>query len=154
MSWRSNWGLNPSNSIQRCQNWDTGQLSPAPQTGQRIQELQTNQINDLAQINLDNIIKQVGIDNRSAQATVANMEAVAGYMNSIKARGMQANQLLSQTQDEGKNIQEQIVIGEQLDTIQRDAQQITALLEGADRRASSVARVAAVTLPDALRWTA
>ena len=68
------------------------------------------------------------------------MEAVAGYMNSIKAQGIQADRLLSQKQDEGKNIQEQIVIGEQLDTIQRDAQQITALLEGADRRASSVAR--------------
>ena len=74
------------------------------------------------------------------QSTVSSMEAVAGYMNSIKAQGIQADRLLSQKQDEGKNIQEQIVIGEQLDTIQRDAQQITALLEGADKRASSVAR--------------
>ena len=42
-------------------------------------------------------------------------------MNSIKAKAL-VDRLLSQKQDEGKNIQEQIVIGEQLDTIQRDAQ--------------------------------
>ena len=67
------------------------------------------------------------------------MEAVAGYMNSIKNQGLNAQRLLSQTQDQGKDIQEQIVIDEQLDTIQRDAQQITAI-EGADTRSSSVAR--------------
>ena len=110
------------------------------QTGQRIQELRLGQVNDIAQFNLDNAIKQANIDNRSMQSTVSSMEAVAGYMNSIKTQGIQADRLLSQVQDEGKNIQEQIVIGEQLDTIQRDAQQITALLEGADKRASSVAR--------------
>ena len=109
-------------------------------TTQQIQDLRVGQINDIARINLDNAIKQANIDNRSMQSTVSSMEAVAGYMNSIKAQGIQADRLLSQKQDEGKNVQEQIVIGEQLDTIQRDAQQITALLEGADKRASSVAR--------------
>ena len=107
---------------------------------QRVGSLQVGQINDLAQINLDNIAKQVSIDNRSAQSTLASMDAVASYVNAIRSQGIAANQLLSQTQDEGKSIQEQIVISEQLDTIQRDAQQITALLEGADKRASSVAR--------------
>ena len=110
------------------------------QTGQRIQGLQADAINDIAQITLDNAIKQANIDNRSMQSTLASREAVAGYMKSIKAQGIQADRLLSQKQDEGKNIQEQIVICEQLDTIQRDAQQITALLDGADKRSRSVAR--------------
>ena len=107
---------------------------------QTVQNLRANAVNDLGQIGLDALRSQISIDQRAQESTLNTMEAVAGYMNSIKNQGLNAQRLLSQTQDQGKDIQEQIVIDEQLDTIQRDAQQITAILEGADTRSSSVAR--------------
>jgi len=94
----------------------------------------------MAEINTQFAARKASIDSRAAQSNLANMEAVASYMNSIKQRGQQADQIIAQKEAEGQNIQEQIVISEQLDTMQRDAQYITALLEGADTRATSVAR--------------
>lgn len=68
------------------------------------------------------------------------MEAVAAYMNSIKQRGQQADQIVAEKENQGKAIQEQIIIGEKLDTIQRDAEYITAIVESAEKKAGSVAR--------------
>ena len=109
-------------------------------TGQQIQDLRLKSATDINQFNLNNAIRQVGIDNKSMQSLISSLQAVAGYMKSIKAQGLRADEILSQKQNEGKNIQEQIVIGEQLDTIQRDAALITSLLDGADKRARGVAR--------------
>ena len=69
-----------------------------------------------------------------------SMESVALYMNAINQQGLEADKLLANKQNEGKAIQEQIVIGEQLDTLRRDAEGITALVDSADRKAGLVAR--------------
>ena len=76
----------------------------------------------------------------AADTLLSTQNDVANYLNSIKQRGLEADALLSRKTNEGQSIQEQIVLNEQLDTLQRDAQYITALAEGADRKASSVAR--------------
>ena len=109
-------------------------------TGQEINNLRLKSATDIGNFNLNNAVRQANIDNKSMQSTVSSLQAAAGYMKSIKAQSLKADELLSQKQNEGKTIQEQIVIGEQLDTIQRDAAQISSLLDGADKRASSVAR--------------
>lgn len=75
-----------------------------------------------------------------AENALRSMENVGAYVNSIRQAGLQADQLLASKENEGQNIQEQIVIGEQLDTLKRDAQAVSALLDGADRRAGAVVR--------------
>ena len=111
-------------------------------TSERLRALQvTNELEDnLAgeQITLDNALATARYD--AGDAMLKSMDDVAGYINSIKQRGQQADQLLAAKQSEGTDIQEQIVIGEQLDTLQRDAQYIVALVEGADKKAGAVAR--------------
>ena len=76
----------------------------------------------------------------AAETLLTTQNDVANYLNSIKQRGLQASALLSRKTNEGQAIQEQIVLSEKLDTLQRDAQYITALAEGANRKAVSVAR--------------
>ena len=96
--------------------------------------------NDMAneQLKLNDAMVRARFD--AADNSLRSMSDVAAYMNSIKQQGLEADQLLAAKQNEGKNIQEQIVIGEQLDTLQRDAQSITALLDTADKRAGMIAR--------------
>ena len=50
------------------------------------------------------------------------------------------DEIVARKTTEGQSIQEQIVIEEQLDTLRRDAEYITALSEGADVRAGVTAR--------------
>ena len=90
------------------------------------------------QLTLDKAVDSARYD--AAESMMSTMNDVAGYLNSIKERGQQADRLLASKQNEGKQIQEQIVIAEQLDTLKRDAEYITALAEGADKRARSVVR--------------
>jgi len=101
----------------------------------------TNELQDnlaAEQVTYDDTMMRIGNDARSA--ILSSTRDVEAYMNSVKTRGLQADALLSKKQNEGQAIQEQIVIGEQLDTLQRDAQYITALVEGADQKAGSLAR--------------
>lgn len=69
-----------------------------------------------------------------------SMQDVAAYMNSIRQQGLAGDKLLASKQNEGVAIQEQVVIGEQLDTLKRDAESVTALLDVADARAGLAAR--------------
>lgn len=85
-------------------------------------------------------IRKAEIINQAAVSNQQALDAAASYINSIKLKGLQADEFLARKQNEGKSIQEQIVIAEQLDTLKRDAMYITALVDGADRKASVVAR--------------
>jgi hypothetical protein len=110
--------------------------------GEKLRATQvTNELQDnLAgeQLKYDDAMMRVGNDARNA--LLSSTREVEAYMNSVKTRGLQADELLRKKSNEGQSIQEQIVIGEQLDTLQRDAQYITALVEGADARAGATAR--------------
>jgi hypothetical protein len=104
------------------------------------EDLNNREVIDQAKINTTAAARKAEIDNQAAASNAAALEAVANYMNSIKLKGLEADGLIAQKQNQGKAIQEQIVIAEQLDTLKRDALYITALVEGADRKASVVAR--------------
>jgi hypothetical protein len=80
------------------------------------------------------------LNTRAAESMLKTRNDMASYLNSIKRQVLDANALVSSKEGQGKNIQEQIVISEQLDTLQRDAQYVTALAEGADVRAGVTAR--------------
>jgi hypothetical protein len=68
------------------------------------------------------------------------MQTTAGYLNSINARANQADRLMAETNAEGQSIQEQILIGESMDTLRRDAEYITAIASGAEARARATGR--------------
>lgn len=95
---------------------------------------------DLADTNLDFAVNNANLQVKAARSNVQSMQAAAGYMNSIKERAAQADQLVRGKESEGQDIQEQIVIAERLDTIKRDAEYITAIVDGAATKASTVAR--------------
>ena len=76
----------------------------------------------------------------AAKSNVENMQRVAGYMNTIKERNLQAKQAAAKVDTEGQTIQEQIVIQDSLDTLKRDAESITAILGAATARNSAVVR--------------
>ena len=78
--------------------------------------------------------------NNAKRSNQENMQRVAGYMNSIKERNLQAQRVIAETETEGQNIQESIVIQDSLDTLKRDAESITAILDSATARNSSVVR--------------
>ena len=107
---------------------------------QTIDGLRLNQQNRGREIAADAAARKAAIDNRAAQSYLESMDAASRYINTIKQRGLEADRLIAQKEAEGQDIQEQIVIGEKLDTMQRDAEYITALVAGADSRASAVAR--------------
>ena len=68
------------------------------------------------------------------------MEAARGYMNSIKQRAAEADQIVRGKETEGQDIQEDLIISERLDTIRRDAEYITAIAEGANTKVQTVTR--------------
>jgi len=76
----------------------------------------------------------------AAQSNRQAMEAVAQYMNRIEGNKLQADAILSRKEDEGAAIQEQIVIGEAIDTMARDAEYLAAMGESATRKAIATAR--------------
>ena len=76
----------------------------------------------------------------AAQSNRQAMEAVAQYMNRIEGNKLQADAILSRKEDEGAGIQEQIVIGEAIDTMARDAEYLAAMGESATRKAIATAR--------------
>ena len=76
----------------------------------------------------------------AAQSNREAMENVAQYMNRIKTNKLQADRILSNKEDEGAAIQEQIVIGEAIDTMARDAEYLAAMGESATRKAIATAR--------------
>ena len=76
----------------------------------------------------------------SALANTRTMQTAAQYLNNINARANQADQLQAQTDGEGQSIQEQIVLGESIDTLRRDAEYIVAIASDAERRAGTTGR--------------
>ena len=90
------------------------------------------------QLKLDEALQ--GFNQRALESTLKTQQDIAGYLTSIQGRAEQANALVARKTTEGQNIQEQIVIEEQLDTLRRDAEYVTALAEGADVRAGVTAR--------------
>ena len=79
--------------------------------------------NDFAQLNENS--QKLAAD--AAVANTRSMQSTAQYLNNINVRASQADQLQAQTYGEGQAIQEQILIGESLDTLRRDAEYITAI---------------------------
>lgn len=77
--------------------------------------------------------------NQAALANNAARDRVSQYMASINNRGKVADELLAKTDSEGQTIQEQIIISENLDTMKRDAEYITAIVSGAESRARTTA---------------
>lgn len=84
---------------------------------------------------------QVAFNNmEAAQSNRQAMTAVAQYMQGIKAQKIQSDALLAQTENKGADIQEQILLGEQLDTLERDAQYVAAITESAVRKNQAAVR--------------
>ena len=82
--------------------------------------------------------QQLAVD--ASLSNSQTMQAAAAYLSSINARANQADQLLAQTDAEGQNIQEQILIGEGLDTLKRDAEYVAAIATDAESRARTTGR--------------
>ena len=91
-------------------------------------------------INLNSSIDKAFNNMDAAQSNRQAMTQVAAYMNSIKQSAIASNALLSQTENEGVDIQEQILLGEQIDTLERDAQYTAAITESAVRRNQAAVR--------------
>lgn len=92
--------------------------------------------NDITRLNENS--QQLALD--AGLANSRSMQAAAGYLSSINARAMQADQLQAETDAEGQSIQEQILLGESMDTLKRDAEYITAIATDAEARAATTAR--------------
>lgn len=92
--------------------------------------------NDFAKLNEDS--QQLSI--QAALANSKTMQTTAQYLNNINVRANQADQLQAQTDSEGQSIQEQILLGESIDTLRRDAEYITAIATGAESRARTTGR--------------
>lgn len=90
------------------------------------------------QLELDQTLS--GFNTAALESRLRTNDAIAGYFNSVQQNYIQANELVARKDAEGQNIQEQIVIEEQLDTLRRDAEYVAALVEGADIRAGVTAR--------------
>ena len=86
-------------------------------TAQGIEDIAFNRTKALDELNVDSAYRRLNIDNQAAQSNLASMKAVAGYMDQIKQQALQTNQLVAGKEKEGRDIQEQIVINESLDTI-------------------------------------
>ena len=121
------------------------------ETGNRIQSTKNTRDFQLREQDLNAFIRnsqnkmQYRTDkaNNNLEAAVTNrqaMEQVAQYMNAINSNKIQADLLLAQKENEGANIQEQIVLGEAIDTMARDAEYLSAMGESATRRAVATAR--------------
>ena len=82
----------------------------------------------------------LNIQNQARRANVDSLNAVAQYMLNVKDKQLKATALVNQANREGQDIQDQIVIGEQLDTLRRDAEYIAAIVTGAESKAGGVAR--------------
>ena len=93
-----------------------------------------------AEVNQEFLGRQAALNIRAAESNAASIQSTAELMNSIKQRGQQADQLVANKSNEGADIQEQLLISEQLDTMRRDAEYITAISEGADTKARTVSR--------------
>ena len=86
---------------------------------------------------------RTNITNNNIEAAQSNrqaLDAVSQYMNRIESNKIQADQLLAQKQNQGADIQEQIILGEAVDTMARDAEYVAAMGESATRRAIATAR--------------
>ena len=103
---------------------------------QVITELDDNLANE--RLARDSAMADIAL--KANQSMMSSMQDIGSSISNIKERGLAAQALLSKKQNEGASLQEQIVISEQLDTLQRDAEYITALVEGADTRAGALAR--------------
>ena len=90
------------------------------------------------QLKLDEALQ--GFNQRALESTLKTQQDIAGYLTSVQVKAEQADALVARKTTEGQNIQEQIVIEEQLDTLRRDAEYVTALVDGADVRAGVTAR--------------
>lgn len=94
----------------------------------------------LGEIDIDYATNRKGLQLRAAQSNAESMEAARGYMNSIKQRAAEADQIVRGKEAEGQEIQEDLIISERLDTIRRDAEYITAITEGASTKVQTVTR--------------
>lgn len=81
--------------------------------------------------------KQANLELAYQQATLANdsNEQLRQYMNAIKDRGMQAKALVQQTQTEAQQLQTEAVLGFQQETLERDIQNVAAVIGAAESRA-------------------
>ena len=94
----------------------------------------------LGEIDIDYATDKKELRIRAAQSNAESMEAARGYMNSIKQRAAEADQIVRGKETEGQDIQEDLIISERLDTIRRDAEYITAIAEGANTKVQTVTR--------------
>lgn len=81
--------------------------------------------------------KQVNLDLAYQQAEIATRtnEQLRLYMNDIKDRGMQATALVQKTENEAQQLQVEAVLGFQQETLERDIQNVAAVVGAATTRA-------------------
>ena len=81
--------------------------------------------------------KQVNLDLAYQQAEIATQtnEQLRLYMNDIKDRGMQATALVQKTENEAEQLQVEAVLGFQQETLERDIQNVAAVVGAASTRA-------------------
>lgn len=81
--------------------------------------------------------KQVNLDLAYKQAEIATQtnEQLRLYMNDIKDRGMQATALVQKTENEAQQLQVEAVLGFQQETLERDIQNVAAVVGAATTRA-------------------
>ena len=109
----------------------------------RNQQIDVNNLEGFVQATeneLDYISRSAQNVNNAKLSNIENLERVAQYMNSIKERNLQGKRLTAASEAEGQNIQESIVIQDSMDTLKRDAESITAILDSATARNSATVR--------------
>ena len=86
--------------------------------------------------------KQVNLELAYEQATLANEsnEQLRQYMNAIQDRALQANALVQRTQTEAQQLQTEAVLGFQQETLERDIQNVAAVVGASAARASASQR--------------
>ena len=85
-------------------------------------------------------IAKAGNNLAAAQSNRQALTQVAQYMNQIKQNNLASNALLSETENTGADIQEQIVLGEQIDTLERDAKYVAAIADSSVIRNQAAVR--------------
>ena len=118
----------------------TGKENAADARIQKKADLALKQFQQKALNKLEFESNKATLNVEAMKAYKANERAVSEYMTSIDIRAKQSDVMVAKRENEYAKMQEDIVLAEQLDTLKRDAQQVAAILNSADAKASATAR--------------
>ena len=123
--------------------YDTYVVEEQLRATQVAERLGTERTLDAIQVGTRGLI--AGIQSRQVRqsakrANMQSLETVRQYMNSIKDKALQSAAAVNRKEEEGAAIVEELVSLQNIDTLKRDAQYVTALVTGSKAAAAATAR--------------